>query len=220
MQNNFDTIQTNISTVFSEIDLMQIDLSNILSEINIAQDYLNCTINTQDSVCYRLGLLEAYASEINATTISNYNNILSVNSSVTTAIGDINTVNNNVQTVNGNVLSMNTTLVNLINSKFANLTFDTSGIMDELSSMQSFNEELVFLVTDSVGMQKAAQDSFNKGDLTTTIDDLQKAQKNLETAARIIEKQKTNTQVTADTQGMSVLGKLSYFITKWLANIF
>lgn len=211
--NDFATIQSNFTQVNNQFISLQSNFSDILTQINIAQQYLNCTINTQDSVCYRLGLLEGYTLEINSTTWNNYNNILSVNSSVNTAISDINIVNNNL-------LSVNTTLVNLINSKFANLTLDLTPILNELNNMQSFDEELVFLVTDSVGMQKAAQESFNNGDLTTTIDDLQKAQKNLETAARIIEQHKSETQVTVDTQGMSVLEKVSYFIKKWLSNIF
>jgi hypothetical protein len=211
--NEFTTIQSNFTQVNNQFNTLQTNITEILNQINIAQQYLNCSINTLDSVCYRLGLLESYSLEINSTTWNNYNNILSVNGSVNTAITNINTVNNNV-------LSLNTTLVNLINNQFANITSGTTQIMNELNSMQSFNEELVFLVTDSVGMQKQAATDFQKGDMQATMDGLVKAQKNLETAARIIEKQKSETQVTIDTQGMSVLEKLSYFVKKWVSNIF
>jgi hypothetical protein len=68
-----------------------------------------------------------------------------------------------------------TNIINAINNQFANLTFGTQSILDEIGYLQSFNEELIFLVTDSVGMQKEAQIAFNNGDVETAMEKLNEA---------------------------------------------
>ncbi|MBI4441018.1 hypothetical protein HY639_02520 [Candidatus Woesearchaeota archaeon] len=124
------------------------------------------------------------------------NSNLSVASSVTSIFGRINeifnlvvSINNTVSNTNSVVNSIQTTVNNInstVNAILDNVTLikaNTESILDRIVSMQEFDEEIVFLVTDAFGLQQQARQELAGGNSDSAIQRLREANHRLEEAA-------------------------------------
>lgn len=141
---NINTSGINISVY---IDF--INLTNMLREVKSAINCTNMTAQPNTSVCSRLENIE--------------NNTLIINSSLN-SLWNITAYFNN--TVFGNY-----TFIDIL-ERISNVSADTTVIKDALEELRSFDEEIVFLITDSFGLQQTAYADFNKGDIVSAADNL------------------------------------------------
>lgn len=164
---NYTAAHLNITVIenfnFSGLNLtIDIDLSNITALLDDLEFTLNCT-NTTDmadtSVCKRLERVE--------------NNTIVIN----------NTLNDiwNLTVYFNNTVFEDFTL-EIIWNALTNLSADIETIYDEVEETQAFNEEVVFLITDSFNLQGQTRQEFLEGDIVAAANDLTKSQQRLETA--------------------------------------
>lgn len=180
---------------------MQIDITSILQNVTAIYDQNDCDGNADSPVCQY---------------------VLDINNTLTSVQGDVTSILNIALYLNNTVWNGLTAqdIINQLNASINQINVDSQTILTEIQQSQEFNEELVFLVTDAVGMATQSQNSFDSGDLTSSIDSLQRAQKNLEKAARLLEASKDETQVQYDTMEMNVIEKMTYFIKRWFDKVF
>lgn len=183
-----DILNTTMNNMYS--DLLSIN-STLYDEMNAINVSIMNELTTQfATIQSNFSQTQQLILDINASITGDI-------SSLSSDVGDINTIVTDVQStvnqISSDLLAINstlvtkinnaeTTIVNLINSHFANLSISTDEIMAELSYMQAFNEELIFLVTDSVGLAQEAQVKFDNGDTTGAITKLNDAAAKLEEA--------------------------------------
>jgi hypothetical protein len=86
--------------------------------------------------------------------------------------------------------SNTTSIINAVESGFGAINDGNAEILLELSYMQSFNEELIFLVTDSVGLANAGETALSNGDTQGAIEKLQEAEAKLLKASDLMNKEK------------------------------
>jgi hypothetical protein len=153
----------------------------LVSAISSVQTQLTTIQNTVTNI-------QSTVNNINSTVNDIYDLAVYINSSMLTletADQDIlNAINNSRDDI---LAALNTSETNIINNltqqiinNIGNLSLNTTNIMNELEYMQGFNEELVFLVTDSVGLADSAKTDVKEGDFASATDKLSKAQKNLD----------------------------------------
>jgi len=205
--NNIETTVNIINTTVNDIyDLAlninstmatQTDVTNILQNINGSRDTILAAINASELNI--IGNITAIETNING-------NIISINTSINNNIDDTETVllgnlsitEQNIlnaltaseisiinQVVGNITLSEANIIANLsaqISSSLSNISVDNSEVITELDYMQGFSEELVFLVTDSVGLATDAENDFESGDYSGAIEKLNKAAEQLKTA--------------------------------------
>jgi hypothetical protein len=151
----YNNIQSNFTQVYNDFSTLQLNLSDIMTKIDLIQDYLDCTVNTADSVCYRLGLIENYVANINSTVDITNTNLINLNNTV--------------------LPNMQTTIINAINNNFINQTTSLTALSTQIRQVKEFNEESIYLITDSVVQsQQDAYKSFKEGDLTTATENIKK----------------------------------------------
>jgi hypothetical protein len=180
---------------------MQIDITSILANVTAIYDQNDCDGNADSPICQY---------------------VLDINTTLTSVEGDVTSILNLALYLNNTIWNGLTAqdIINQLNASITNINTQGDQILTEINNVQEFNEELVFLVTDAVGMATESRNSFDSGEYENSIESLQRAQKNLEQAARLIEASRDDTQVEADTADMSVLQKLSYFIKRFFSNLF
>lgn len=148
------TIIENINTSGVNITV-NVDLTNLTNLLLDVKTYINCTNATDQvniSVCNRLKRIENYTDIINNTLES----LLSTTTYFNT-------------TVFGNL-----TFQEILDA-IDNVSVDTSEVLSALQELREFDEELVFLITDSFGLQQSAKDDFLKGGVVSAADKLSEA---------------------------------------------
>ncbi len=252
------TLSSQMTDGFGNITLDISDLSTQVTnfEANVEQ-LVNCTANPVAPLCVKVDNLNISITNIQ-------NDLLSINSSLSTQIGDLNTtimnelssqfanVEANFTYTNNLILSINTSIMDNIDSlnftglqqeisdmtvlvtaidgnvtnMYADLlsinvsignqlsTFNQNftDIMEELSYMQGFNEELIFLVTDSVGLAQESQTAYGQGDTETANLKLAEATEVLEEARDYIEKQQQITQNQIDQKTHKGFKKIIFWV--------
>jgi len=131
---------------------VQVDFSNLTTLLRDVKRYINCTNITAQpntSVCNRLDRIENLTLVIN-NSVENLWNITQY----------FNT------TVFGNL-----TFQDILDA-ITNATGDTSDVREALIDLREFQEEVVFLVTDSFGLQQQAQADFSQGNIVSAADNL------------------------------------------------
>lgn len=180
----------------TSIDNMNSNMLSINSTLTTQIDDVNTTImnelstqfaSVESNFTYTNSLIDSINTSINA-------NIDSVNTSLSGDIADVQTTVNNIESdvadLNADLLSINsslvsqmnsntTSIINAVESGFGAINDNAEEILTELGYMQDFNEELIFLVTDSVGLANAGEESLASGDTQTAIDKLQEAENKL-----------------------------------------
>lgn len=186
----------NVATAVANI---QSDLTNINSSLSTQIDGVSTQITNLNSTV----MSELSTQFTNVANNFSYTNslILDINSSLEglniNFTGDINeltsltsTINTSVTNMYSDLLSINTT----INGQLSAFNNRFDEIMSELSYMQGFNEELVFLVTDSVGLAQESQTAYNNGDTAEATAKLEEATALLVEAQDYIESEKARTE--------------------------
>ena len=175
--NDLLSINTSLSTQIDNVN------ASIFSELNTQFTQIQSNFSQTNTLIQNIN--NSIINEIGAVNASLSADLTTINNFVT----DINTTVTNIQS---DLLSINTTLYNEINAaetniianlsaQISSLAVDTQDILDELSYMQGFNEELIFLVTDSVGLAKDAKVDLQNGDVDGAMEKLNKAGNQLET---------------------------------------
>ena len=131
---------------------INIDFTNITNRLREIKTYINCTNATAQpntSVCNRLERIENYTAIIN----SSVNNLF------------------NITTYFNNTFLGNYTFIDILN-KISNSSADTTIVKNALDELRAFDEETVFLITDSFGLQQQAYADLEKGDVISAADNL------------------------------------------------
>ncbi|PIN73879.1 hypothetical protein COV20_02065 [Candidatus Woesearchaeota archaeon CG10_big_fil_rev_8_21_14_0_10_45_16] len=100
-----------------------------------------------------------------------------------------NTLENIIRYVNETRWNQTTAqdIIDAIISNTSSITTNNSEIMTQLERMREFDEELVFLVTDSFGLQEQAREQARAGDRDGALDSLRQANEKLREAADRLE---------------------------------
>lgn len=161
---------------------------------------------------------------LNTTTNNIYELVQAINNSMLTletADGDIlSAINNSRDTILTAINSSEGTVIANLTAELVanigNLSFDTSGILTELEYMQGFNEELIFLVTDSVGLAEDGRKDFDNGNFEDAMVKFTKAGQNLETVQDEIQESKKVVQNNYNIETTSGIKKAIY----WFKGLF
>jgi hypothetical protein len=190
--NNITNILIDVNNTLNNISInVTIDLSGENLSVNITPNLTNITIIIDDilaelncsnvtsepngSICKRLIRIE--------------NNTILINNTATQIENLINYFN---ATVFGNI-----TLQDIYDA-LSNITVDVSDLLIEIDHMREFDEELVFLVTDAFGLQQAAKQDVDKGDLGSAAAKLREANSRLnEATLRLVEIQRQEEEAQA-----------------------
>ena len=136
---------------------VNVDFTNLTNQLKEVKRYINCTnVTSNSSACVRLERIENYT--------------LIINSSLTNLF--------NITTYFNTTVFGNLTFQDIIN-KISNASVDTSDVIDALRELREFQEEIVFLITDSFGLQQQALADFSKGDFASAADSLIEANSKL-----------------------------------------
>lgn len=117
-------------------------------------------------------------------------NTVTLNTTINNIETLVEQINTTTTTTGSNLISINTS----IHNQLTNLDTDFQEILDELSYMQGFNEELIFLVTDSVGLAKESKSAYENGDTGEAVEKLEEATATLQEAQDYIEEKKQDTE--------------------------
>lgn len=204
-------ICVNVNNLNTSIANMQSDLLSINTTLSTQVDNVNASIMNELSTqftsvasnfTYTNSLITSINSSIN-------NNIDAVNTSLSGDISNLQTTVNDIETdisnLDSSLTAINTSLTTQITTSadyvidtlsplFNNITIDATEILTELDYMQGFNEELIFLVTDSVGLANEAKTDYENGDvesatakLLESAEKLQSAQLQMDDAKKPVE---------------------------------
>jgi len=199
-----DYLNTSISNMYNDMLSINDSLTLLIQNVNtpnssvMIQEIQNQFASVATNFTYTNNLITGINSSINAN-IDSVNNSLSndlanINSVVTDMHSEIHSLNNTLYAVNNSVINAisnsENNIINNISSQINSISFNSSEILEELHYMQGFNEELIFLVTDSVGLANDAKESYEKGDSQKAVSDLLEASKKLETARAKIQESK------------------------------
>jgi len=209
----FDELRTlrlatlNINATISSINETIRVLNGTLFTVNATLTRLNSTVS-EINITLISTRNTAYA--INATVLGIQNTVNAVNGTVTqinTTVTEIKNTVNNINTtvtyINATVNYINTSGVqvdstNIINnitdardkiiqnvSLAINITMNqTSAILNDIRRLREFDEELVFLVTDSFGLQQQATQEASRGETQEALQSLAQANDKLKEAAQ------------------------------------
>ncbi len=136
------------------------NLSLINETVTETLSLLNCSTAVPETVCDLLHNITSHTEVINMTVWSNFYNLEYL---INNTWGNI-----TAQDIINNITSLNT---------------DTQNILTEITKIQEFDEELVFLVTDSFNMQEKAREDVAQGNFDSAIKNLLEANKKLTEAS-------------------------------------
>ncbi len=198
---NINATITGLNNTIAIINSTLFTVNATLNRLNSTTSEINITlINTRDT---------AYA--INATLAGINNTIRIINGTVNqinTTVTEIRTIDLNINTtvtyINATVNYLNSTAVSQVNvtniinnitnardtivqniSLAINITMNqTSAILTDIRRLREFDEELVFLVTDSFGLQQQASQEASIGETSAALQSLAEANDKLKDAAQ------------------------------------
>ena len=177
MIQRFDAVIANLSQINNTLYYAINDTQTLI------QSLVNCTSSPGSDIC-------SYLSSINVTVESTLSAVTDLNNTllnVNTTLWDFYLYFNNT-IWGGNLTAQD--LLNAINSITIN-TSTLSSVITEIDSLKDFQEELIFLVTDSLVLEREAKNSFENGDIQTASSKLKEANDNLrEVTDRLVQREK------------------------------
>jgi len=179
----------NISGVNVTFD---IDLTNLINDLHVIKNFINCTnmtIQGNNSACNRVSRIEDYTLIINNT------------------LHDLQNTTNYFNTT----VFENFTFQDILDA-LTNSTADLSEVLEEIREARAFDEEVVFLITDSFGLQQGARDDFAGGELGSAVSKLYQANDNLIQATNKLLVEKEGLEVTQKDFSTSWVWVAMFFI--------
>jgi hypothetical protein len=192
-----NTTAHNINITIGDINVtgvnvtVNVDFTNLTSKLKEIKGYINCTNVTgypNTSVCIRLERIENLTAIINSSLNSIYNTTIYWN---TTVFGNL-------------------TLEDIFNA-ISNITVNTSDVLESIRGIKEFQQEVIFLITDSFNLQQEAGSDFGRGDFSSAADKLVQSNSKLTESMDLIlaEQQKIQANTTNSTSSFE-------FSTKWV----
>jgi hypothetical protein len=175
-------LEDNMTMVMERFDYIDANITVLRDDIAVVHDLVNCSVGVtlDDSICYELYLMNITLDEINRTT--HY-------------VSDVVTFIN--ETRWGNMTAQE--LYDLMNST----SQSSEELLYKVTTMQEFNAELVFLVTDAFGMQNSARSDINTGSYNQAAHKLTEANVRLDQATqKLIEIQKETQPIGVDSPSL------------------
>ena len=199
-----DNLNTSIANMHTDMLSINDSLTTLIQNVNtpnssvMIQEIQNQFAGVQGNFTYTnnliTGINQSINANIDAVNTSLSNDIAGVNSIVTDMHTEIHALNTSIYQINDSItntiLNSQNNIINNISAQINAISFNSSEILEELHYMQGFNEELIFLVTDSVGLAKEAKVDYDNGDTQGAVDKLLEASEKLETARVQIEESK------------------------------
>jgi len=183
-----DTLNTSVNQIQSDLLAINTSLYNQVNAVNasimteLTTEFANIQNNFSDTNQLILDINSSITGDISSLS----SDVAAINALIVTVDTVVDQISSDLIAINGTLVTeindTETAIIALINSHFANLSVDTTEIMTELSYMQGFSEELIFLVTDSVGLADAAEVDFENGDYDGAMEKLNNAGGKLEQA--------------------------------------
>jgi uncharacterized coiled-coil DUF342 family protein len=164
-------------SIMNQFNYTQQLIQNISINVGNLSVSMNCSSltvpSTNESICNAIGRIDT--------------NIVSMNTTLNQVLSVVNYING---TRWGNVTAWD--IYTAIQNQSTYITNNIQNIVNSLSQLKEFNEELVFLVTDAFGLQQSAKKDLDNGDLTSAADKLREANNKLnEAAMNLINEQAT-----------------------------
>lgn len=167
MNSTLTDVWNNVVLINQTVNNIEGNVSIVLNNTQTIIDLINCTNITaqwQNSTCNRLNRIENYSIDI-------LNNITSIWNGY------------NVTDIRDWIDSINIS---------ANISADLTEVLTEISRLREFDEELVFLVTDSFNAQAQARQYMDSGDIGSAADKLIEAKAKLDQATLRLAQLKSN----------------------------
>jgi hypothetical protein len=192
-----------------------------IDHIYVQVDSINDTVNRINNTANLIWSLEQAINTTFEAKLDYINNsITTINSTVngiTNTVNQINTTVNNLNTAAilaylATINSTTTQSLQEINNTFIQIEQNTTAILKSIRSFRDFQEEAIFLVTDSQSYGRVAQSDFQSGDLQNSAVNLQKSAGSLQQAQKVMSAQED--QVYAE--NLNILQK----IWRWITQIF
>jgi len=199
LTNTVNTINNNVNSINNTLYVMNQSIANqfnytwqLISNISIDVGNLSVSMNCSDpqnnystSVC-------AYIQRIETNTIT-------INDTVNNVLGLVQYING---TRWGNLTAWD--LYQAILNQSTTINSNLQQILNAITRLQEFNEELVFLVTDAFNLQQAAKRDIDNGDLASAATKLKEANDKLNAAAiGLIEAQNQAAEASDDGSGFT-----------------
>lgn len=168
LQERFDAVDGNLTEIDNTLTSILGNISNLDSDV---QALVNCTASPNAPICTKLDNITSITTEINTTL---------------TIVSDV--VNYINSTRWGNFTAQD--IYDLIDTTRSN----TNTIITKVRQLREFEEEAVFLVTDSFGLQEEAGEQLRQGNTDAAIVSLKEANQKLKEAAVRLEALQSDTQ--------------------------
>ncbi len=156
LNTRFDTVDTSLVDINNSINNLLSDVSDLDSDV---QALVNCTVTPNSPICTKLD---------NITSIS-----LQIDSTANTILGVVNYING---TRWNNITAQD--LYELLDETQEN----TDRIITKVRKLKSFQEEIIFLITDSFNLQTEAREQLAEGDTEAALQSLKEANMRLQEA--------------------------------------
>lgn len=99
MQNTILLMQTNLSTIFTQLSLLSYNDTNLQNQINVNLNAINNLTATLANYSYQLGVLSGTITLMQATDVNLQTQIYSINGQIATINGQITTINGQISTL-------------------------------------------------------------------------------------------------------------------------
>jgi len=188
-------------------------LHNITVNVTINLDGENLSINVSPDLTNITIILDDIFAELNCTNITANSTNEPESALCKKAIrieDNLIVINNTADYINNLVLHFNNTVFgNLtlqdILDRISNMSVDFGDVLIEIEKLRKFDDELVFLVTDSFGLQQAAKTDVANGDLEAASKKLTDANVKLNQAAARLREHETELK-NSTTESVLVVG--------------
>jgi len=217
-----DTLNTTVNSI--QVDLLSIN-TTLYDEMNAINVSIMTELSTQfATVQTNFSQTNQLIQDINSSITGDISSLSSDIAAINSLIVTVDTV---VDTISSDLLAINSSLVTEINNAESNIIANISAqitalstssaeILTELTYMQGFNEELIFLVTDSVGLANEAKVDFDNGDNQGAIDKLNEAASKLEEANVYMQEFRAPVENEYNKQtATSLFWKIFYTVKGW-----
>lgn len=222
--NAYNPVET-IQNITAPIGNISVDMGTLADVFNLIRT-INATTLTLSEINRTVNFINETVSRINTTvteinaTINTFNQVLStINATVTRLNTTVTEINNTVNTLNSTLTSINNTLNESTTRILDQLNENTSLILTKVRLLREFEEEAVFLVTDSFGLQEQARQQLGDGKTKEALESLNEANEKLKEAAERLSVAQNDLQVKRDefagVQGAAVLTLLPANASPW-----
>lgn len=165
----YNTMEQNFTDVFTQLTTIEGDITTVSNNVNLALQYLNCTIDSEDSVCYRLNVINTTINSVYADTQNIYSDTQNIYTDTQNIYVDTQYITNT------QLPNINSSIINALSN--INLTGQLEPVLTKIRQLKEFEEESIYLITDSmIEAADNAMKSIDNGDISKSVEYLEQTQ--------------------------------------------